>query len=187
MSSLLFAFVGSFLVSFGARDQLLVARLRTALGPSTSLLAVAILSSTATAFIAAWIGGQLSQIMSASAATMFVAFALLAAAFELAWPNRVAKQEEPTSSLGAIFIVLFARQISDASRFVILALAVALASPALAGLGGAIAGSATVAIGWALSEELERKVPLRPIRVSLALALATVAVIIGLSARGIIE
>ncbi len=186
MSPLLFALVGGFLASVGARDQLLIARLRTAFGPSTSLLGIAMLSATATAFVAAWIGGELSQIMSASAATMFVAFALLAAAFELGWPNRVAKPKEPTSSLGAVFIVLFARQITDAARFIVLALSVALASPMLAGLGGAIAGSAALAIGWAMGEGLEKELPLRKLRLILAAILAIAAIATGLSARELI-
>ena len=186
MSALLFALVGSFITGVGARDQMLVARLRLALEPSTGLLGTAMLSAVATAAIAAWIGAELSRLMSASAATMFLAFALLAGAFELAWPNRVARPEEPTRSLGAIFIVLFARQMSDASRFVILALAVAQASPMLAGLGGAIAGSASVTIGWAMGDELERTVPLRTLRVSSAIVLAIAAILIGLSARGLI-
>lgn len=186
MSSLLFALVGSFVAAVGARDQILVARLRATLGPSVGLFVIASVSATATAFIAAWVGGELSQIMSASAATMFVAFALLAASVELAWPNRMGAPQEPTRSLGAIFIVIFARQLTDGSRFLVAALAVALPSPMLSGLGGAVGGIAAAGLGWAMGPALEAQLPLRRLRVILAALLFTVAVVTGMSARGLI-
>lgn len=186
MSALLFAMVGSFVAALGARDQRLVAQFRDILGPSTGLLPVGIASSILTACIAAWAGSQLSHLMSASAATMFVAFALLAAAFELAWPTRMRRPEEPTRSLGAIFIVLFARQLTDASRFLIAALAVTLASPMLAGLGGAIGGAAAIALGWSMGGALTVKLPLRALRLLLAAIVFGLALIIGLSARGLL-
>ena len=186
MTSLLFAMVASFLAATGARDQLLVARLSAALGPSTGLLAIALASSAITAGIAAWFGARLAETMSENAATMFVAIALLLAAFECAWPNREKIPKEPTRSLGAIAIVLFARQLTDASRFLIAAFAVVFASWPLAGFGGALGGGAAVAIGWAMNSALEQRLPLRAIRIGLALALFVLASITGLTARGII-
>ncbi len=186
MTSLLFAMVAAFLAATGARDQLAVARLRARLGASPALLAVALASAIATAFVAAWFGGRLSQTMSADASTMFVAIALLLAAVECAWPNRERKLEEPTRSLGAIAIVLFARQLTDASRFLVAAFAVAFASPMLAGLGGAVGGGAAVAVGWAMGGALEASLPLRGIRIALAILLFLTAILVGLTARGII-
>ncbi|MFA6219760.1 MAG: hypothetical protein WC692_08260 [Erythrobacter sp.] len=186
MTSLLFAIVASFLAATGARDQLLVAALRERLGPSAALLAVALASSAGTAAIAAWLGGRLALALSQDAATMFVAIALLLAAFECAWPGRFRKPVEPTRSLGAIAIVLFARQLTDAARFLVLALAAAFASPPLAGLGGAVGGGAAVALGWAMGGELERQLPLRRLRVALAALLFAVACVVGLSARGLL-
>lgn len=186
MTSLLFAMVASFLAAAGARDQLLVARLSGTLGPSNGLLAVALSSSAATAAIAAWFGDRLAQTMSENASIMFVAIALLLAAVECAWPNREKTPAEPTRSLGAIAIVLFARQLTDASRFLVAAFAVVFASWPLAGLGGALGGGAAVAAGWALGHALEEKVSLRALRIGLAFILFVLALITGLTARGII-
>ena len=118
MTPLLFAMVASLLAATGARDQLLVARLAAALGRGNGLLVVALASSAMTATIAAWAGAMLARTMSESAATMFVAIALLLAAGECAWPNRERAPREPTRSLGAMAIVLFARQLTDASRLI---------------------------------------------------------------------
>ena len=60
--------------------------------------------------------------------------------------------EEPTASLGALAIVVLAHQITDASRFLIFALAVAFAAPLAAGLGGALAGAASLGLAWVLPE-----------------------------------
>jgi len=178
--------VACFLAATGARDQLLVAALRERLGPSGALLVVSLVSSVATAALAGWFGGRLAAKLSADAATMLVAIALLLASFECAWPHRFRKPEEPTRSFGAIGIVLFARQLTDASRFLVVAFAAALASPALAGLGGALGGGAAVALGWMMGEELERQLPLRRLRVLLSAALFAIAIVIGLSARGLV-
>lgn len=186
MSALLFALVGSFLAATGARDQLLVAQLRSRLGASSGLLAVALGGAAATAALAAWAGSRLAGGMSEDAATMFVALALLLAAAELAWPNTVKPPAEPTRSLGAIALVLFTRQLTDASRFLVVAVAVALASPQMAALGGAIGGGAAVGLGWAAGAELERRVPVRLIRRILAGALLALGVFTGLAARGVI-
>ncbi len=187
MSSFLFAMVASFLAATGARDQLLVAALRVHLGPSNGLLAIAIFSAMATAAIAAWFGNTLASQLSADAATMFVALAMLLAAAECAWPNREREAREPTRSLGAIAIVLFLRQLTDASRFLIAAFAAAFASPELAGIGGAIGGSAAVAMGWAMGAQLTARLPLRMIRLLLAVILLVLAIWPGLSARGLID
>ena len=186
MTSLLFAMVASFLAATGARDQILVARLSAALRAGNGLLAVALGSSIATAAIAAWFGNLLARDMSADASTMFVAIALLLAAVECAWPNREKPLLEPTRSFGAVAIVLFARQLTDAARFLVAAFAVVFASWPLAGLGGAIGGCAAMAIGWAMGASLETKLPLRAIRIGLAVVLFVLAIITGLSARGII-
>ncbi|WP_171033090.1 TMEM165/GDT1 family protein [Qipengyuania marisflavi] len=185
MTALLFAMVGSFLVAAGARDQKMVAYLRAALGASPALLGVGIVSAVLTAAIAAYAGAYLSATMSEDAATMFIAIALLLAAAELAWPDKSKPPAEPTRSLGAIFIVLFARQLTDGSRFLIAAFSAVLASPVLAGIGGALGGAAAVAVGWAMGSELEARLPLRAMRLGFAALLLLPAIYLGLSARGI--
>ena len=186
MTSFLFAMVASFLAATGSRDQLLVAGLRARLGPSLPLLGVAIGCAFATAFIAAWFGGRLALDLSRDASTMFVAIAMLLAAFECAWPNRETTPVEPTRSLFAVALVLFLRQLTDASRFLVAAFAVALASPMLAGAGGALGGAGAVAVGWALGAELSSRLPLRALRLSLAAILFLLAIWLGMTARGLI-
>ena len=186
MTAFLFALVASFLAATGSRDQVLVARLRERLGPSAGLLTVALGSAIATSSIAAWFGAGLARQLSSDAATMFVAIACLLAAFECAWPNRREALQEPTRSLGAIAIVLFLRQLTDASRFLVAALAAALASPGLAAAGGAVGGAGAVMVGWLLGRALERRLPLRAIRISLAAILLVLAILLALMARGLI-
>ena len=117
---------------------------------------------------------------------MFVAIALLLAAGECAWPNRERAPREPTRSLGAMAIVLFARQLTDASRFLVAAFAVVFATWPLAALGGAIGGGAAVVLAWTLGGQLESRLPLRGLRIALAVVLFVLAMLTGLSARGII-
>lgn len=186
MSSLLFALVGSFLTALGARDQLLIASLRARLGPSLILPILALTSAAASAALAAWLGALIASRLSASTAPMLVAIALGLAALELAWSRRGKPLVDPTRSLGAIFIVLLARQITDAPRFLIFALAAWAASPLLAGVGGALGGGAALMLGWAMGDELEKRLPLRALRLVLAALLAVVAVMAGLTARGLI-
>jgi putative Ca2+/H+ antiporter (TMEM165/GDT1 family) len=185
MTSFMFAMVASFLAATGSRDQLLAAHLRERLGGSYALLLLAVATAIVSAFIAAWFGSTLAGQLSSDAATMFVAIAMLLAAVECAWPNRARKPREPTRSPGAIGIVLFLRQLTDASRFLIAAFAAALASPMLAASGGAIGGAAAVGLGWFLGERLEH-LPLPAIRLCFAALLLLLAIWLGLTARGLI-
>ncbi|MEC9150045.1 MAG: TMEM165/GDT1 family protein, partial [Pseudomonadota bacterium] len=105
---------------------------------------------------------------------------------ECAWPNRERAPREPTRSLGAMAIVLFARQLTDASRFLVAAFAVVFATWPLAALGGTIGGGAAVVLAWTLGGQLESRLPLRGLRIALAVLLFVLAVLTGLSARGII-
>lgn len=186
MASFLFAFVAVALVSLGSRDQLLIARLVESLGRGAGLLAAGLLAALLSAATMAWAGDAIAQLLPADAQAMLVGIALLLSAAELAWPNRERPPAEPTRSFVAVAIVLLARQFGDGARFLVFALAAATASPLLAGAGGALGGAVAVTLGWSLGGELERRVPLRAIRVGLAAALLLVAIGIGLDARGII-
>ena len=184
MSSFIFAFALVLLVSLGARDQLLVARLSGRTGPG--LLVAGVLAAIVSAVVMA-IGGQfIADLLFPAAKQMLVAFALAAAAFELAWPNRDSIPQEPTHSVVAAFIVLLARQITDAGRFIVFALAAATAVPWLAAAGGAAGSAAALVLAWIAGAELERVLPLRIVRVVLAVLLGIAAIVIGLSARGIV-
>lgn len=184
MAAFLFALAAVFAVSLGARDQLLAARLAKRLGQGWGLLVVGALASTVSALAMAAAGLALTLVLPAPAADMLVAIALLIAAVELAWRRHAALPDEPTRSLFAIFVVLLARQLGDAARFLVFAFA-ASGSAWLAGIGGALGGTAALALAVMASDELVLW-PLPSIRLGLAAVLGIVAVAIGLSARGLI-
>lgn len=186
MPSFFLAFVGALLTSIGSRDQLLVAQLSARLGRGYGLLAAGWMVAALSALVMAWAGQAAAQILPPEGKTMLVAIALLLAAVELAWHNRTAALREPTRSLGAIALVLLSRQLGDAGRFLIFAIAAATGAPLLAGIGGALAGGAAVTIGWYAKADLEKALPLRKIRLGLAAIVLLVGVLIGLTARGLL-
>ncbi len=184
MSAFLFSLVAVFAVSLGSGDQLLAARLADRTGRGGGLLVVGAIASALSALAMAVAGLAFAVILPEPAADMLVAIALLVAAVELAWPWRRKLPEEPTRSLFATLIVLLARQVGDAARFLVFAFA-AGGSAWLAGAGGALGGTAAIALGVTLAAELERW-PVRAVRLTLAAVVAVVGVFAGLAARGII-
>ena len=186
MPSFFLAFIAALLTAIGSRDQMLVAQLSARLGRSSSLLVVGWLVAIGTAGIMAWAGQAVAQILPPEGKTMLIAIAMLLAAVELAWPNSRTAAKEPTRSLVAIALVLFSRQLGDAGRFLIFAIAVVTGAPLLAGIGGALGAGAGVTIGWFAGEELASALPLRMIRLILAGVILLAGLVIGLSARGLI-
>lgn len=183
MDSFLFSMLLIFAIALGGRDQVLVARLSSTLERSTQLLVLGGVCALVSAGVMAFAGSTMAGILPPRAADMLVAFALAIAAFELAWPVKLMPMDEPTRSYGAIGIVLLARQIGDAARFVIFALAAEATYPLVTIIGGSIGGFAALALGWSMGSDLEVKIPLRPIRLSLAACLIVAALLIGLNAR----
>lgn len=183
MDGFLIAVLLVFALAMGGRDQCLVAQWADAVERSTALLAVAVLSACLSAGAMAWIGAEFAELLPRRAAQMLVAFALAIAAAELAFPVRLKPPQEPTRSLGAIAIVLLARQIGDGARFAVFALAAWTVVPLTAGLGGALGGAAAVAIGWSVGSATLARWPLRIVRPALAGCLALAALFIGLNAR----
>ena len=185
MDSFLFAFAAVLLLSIGGRDQIMVARFSARLGQSGALLAVAISVSAATAAVMAYAGAHIAALLPVPAQHMLIAIALGVAALELFWPVRLREAKEPTRSLGAIAIVLLARQIGDAARFAVFAFAAATVLAPLAWLGGALGGAGAMLLAWTMREELEVRLPLRKIRIALGVIVLMAAVWIALSARGL--
>lgn len=185
MDSFLFALVSVLLLSTGGKDQILVARLSHRLGQSMGLLVTAAFCCVLSAAIMALAGASLAALLPLAAQRMLIAIALLIAAVEMFWPVRLPEQREPTRSLGAIGLVLLARQLGDAARFTVFAFAAGTVIAPLAGVGGALGGIGAMLIGWMMREELEAKLPLRTIRIALGVALLVTAALIALIARGI--
>jgi len=186
MSAFFLAFLGALLASVGARDQVLVATMRDHLGGHAGLLVVAWLVAIGSAIVAAVAGFWIGTLLPAPAKIMFVAIALLLSGAELAWPRRADLPREPTRSLGAIALVLTGHVLTDAARFLILAVAAALAAPALAAAGGALGGGVALTLGWIAGSDLARHRYLRLIRVGIAVVLGILGIVVGLGARGIV-
>jgi len=185
MPSFFLALIAALLAATGARDQRMVAALSASLGASRALLAMCWIASAATAALAAFAGGALAQVLPPAGKVMLVAIALLLAVAELAWPVPWREPREPTRSLFAIAFAIAARQVSDAARFLVVAIAASTGMPALAAVGGAMGGAAALTLGWALGAGLER-FPLRAIRLAAAALLLVAAIATALSARGIV-
>jgi len=183
VSSFLFGFAAALLLTIGARDQLLVARLARPLG--ALILLAALVSAIFTAGLMALAGDAIAAMLPETARQMLVAIALVVAAFELFWPAREKRPKEPTRSAFAAFVVLLARQWGDAARFLLFALAAATALPTLVALGGAAGAGAALAGGWALGDDIEA-LPLRMFRLVMGGVVLIAGLAIGLGARGII-
>ena len=83
--------------------------------------------------------------------------------------------------VGAEFAALLPRK--AAQMLVAFALAAWAAVPLTAGLGGALGGAAAVGLGWGAGSAALARLPLRAIRLALALCLGIAALFIGIDAR----
>ena len=183
MDAFLLALIIPFLIALGGREQMIVAQFSSATDRNVPLLLIAIACAVATAAVMAYAGATIAAILPRQAAEMLVAFALFAGAVELFWPMKIKPMKEPTRSYVAIGAVLIFRQMQDAARFAIFAIAAWAVYPTTALLGGAMAGVAAVLLGWSLGVETLQKLPLRAIRIALGLCMIVAAVVIGLNAR----
>lgn len=179
--------IAALLASLGARDQLLVAQLAGRFGGSLPLLAAGWLAAICTAALAAFAGTEIALRLPGDGKTMLVAIALIVAAGEMAWRRtRKPAPQEPTRSFVATFIVLVVRQIGDAARFLVFALAIVTGEPVLAAAGGALGSGAALSFGWATGEELVGRPVFRTLRLVVAGLLLLAGVATGLVARGLL-
>lgn len=183
MDAFLLALILTFAIALGGREQLIVAQFATSLERSLPLLVTGAFCAVLSAAIMAYAGASIAALLPRRAAGMLVAFALAAAAVELAWRVKVKPMKEPTRSYVAIGVVLIARQLGDAARFAIFALAAWAIYPTTALIGGALGGAAAVALGWSLGLERLQDFPLRALRIALAVCAFLAAIVIGFNAR----
>ena len=183
MDAFLLALILTFAIALGGREQLIVAQFSHQLERTVPLLATGLFCAAASAIIMAYAGASIAAILPRQAAEMLVAISLAIAAVELVWRIKLKPMKEPTRSYIAIGAVLFARQIGDAARFVIFALAAWSIYPTTAAIGGALGGAGAVALGWTLGLPRMQRFPLRVWRIGLAICLFLAALVIGLNAR----
>ncbi|MCC6926153.1 hypothetical protein [Novosphingobium sp.] len=174
MAGFLFALLASMVVSLGARDQAIVASLSARQGARGAVLAIAVLCAVLSAAAAGWAGAQAAPLLAPRARAMLVAMVLGLAALELLVVRPLRKPAEPTHSLFAFAAVLLAQQLTDATRFVVFALAAASVLPWGAALGGALGSAAMLLAAWSAGEELESW-PLLAVRRGIGLLLAAIA------------
>ena len=175
MAALLFTLLAVLIVGLGARDQRLLAGLVDCQGARPALLVIALVSALATVGVAVWAAQVIAAAMPAPARLLFAAMALALAGLEmLVWRSRPAPTE-PTNSLGAFAVVLLAQQLTDATRFVIVAMAVVTRAPVPVALGGMAGAVALALIGWLASVSLDRSTLVRTRRVLGAFVLAVAA------------
>lgn len=165
MTGFYFTLLAVLLAGFGARDQAAVAGLTLQRGarqggrvggrPGVLLTGIAV--SVATAALAAWGASLMAPMLIPKARLIMAAMALGFAGLEalLIAPRR--RPAEPTASLGALAIVLFAHQLTDAARFLVFALALATSAPIPAGLAGAVGSAVLLASGWTAPEAVTHR------------------------------
>lgn len=144
------------LAGLKARDQMTIAGLSARQGRRPGVLIVALASAVATAAFAAFAARIMLHELPPPARAIFGAIALGMAGLEslVLVPRR--DPSEPTQSLGALALVLVMHQATDAARFLVFGMGVALAGPVPAGLAGAVGGSVLVAYAWARPDDLAR-------------------------------
>ena len=130
-------------------------------------------------------GALLAPLTGGDARLIFAALALAFAGAEMLVFSARRMPDEPTQSLGATAIVLSAHQLTDASRFLILAIAAATHAPISAGLGGALGGTGVVLAGWLAAGSLPKR-QLSMIRRSVGAGLLILAAGLAMRAIGIV-
>lgn len=183
MSGFLFAFLAVVLATLGGRDQLLVAQLARAQGPRAGLLAVAVAVAAATAALWAWLALATEPRLPPNASEVFAGIALILAGGEALLVRPGKAPVEPTRSLFAFALVLASIEITDAARFLVLALALLMAAPVPAALGGAAGGALVLGLAWS-APELAFHPAMRGLRRAAGAVLAIVGIMLAVRAVG---
>lgn len=181
MSAFLFALLGVVIAGIGARDQLLVAALAARQGARPAVLLVALVCALASGALAGAAAGMVVPGMAPGQRQMLAALALGLAAGELLLARRSRVPDEPTHSLGAFGVVVFALQLLDGARLLVFAVAAATTDHLAAALGGMLGGAAAMVAGWLGAERLLAR-NLAPVRRGLGVLLLAIAVWLGLAA-----
>jgi putative Ca2+/H+ antiporter (TMEM165/GDT1 family) len=169
--TLLVAVAAGLVASNGGRAQLLIAQLAKELGRSQGLLLSALITSTVTIILAAWLGSLAGSYFDQPNRTMLAAAAMTGASVRLLWPIRTGELKEPTRSLGAISLVLLVRQMADAPRLFIFAAATQLEFTLLLGLGGTAGAGLCHWFSWRHGDIIDRRFSAPAVRWTLGLML----------------
>jgi hypothetical protein len=142
-------FVAVLLSGFAARDQVAVASQSSAHGRRVPALAIGIIVSILSAAFAGWAAQLIVPLMLPAARVFLCAMAVAFAGIEsLVIAPRGAKREA-NASLGLFGLIMLAHQLTDAARFIVFGIAVALIAPVVSTAGGALGGMVLVGMAWA--------------------------------------
>ncbi|OYW43959.1 MAG: hypothetical protein B7Z33_14080 [Sphingomonadales bacterium 12-68-11] len=186
MSAFLLALIAAAFATLAGREAVRVGRLAGGLGAGVPLMAAIWASSLASAALAGWLGGWLAAQLDPAGKAMLVALALALGAIQIVVLRTGRPPREPTRSFGAIVAVLFAAQLTDPARLIVLALAASSGAPWLAVAGGALGSGAALTVAAFAGPEWDSRVPLGALRWTAAALLIMAALTIGLGARGLI-
>lgn len=184
MDALLPPFVAAFLAEWGDRTQLLACLLATRFGAPRAVLAGIALAAFANSLLAAFGGHLLADYINFRAITLMMALALLFAGVGALWPQRPPKLEG-SGKAGAFLSSLFAfgvLEFGDKTQFVTATLAARTGSiwlTALAATGGIILATLPAVL---LADRLSATVPLKAIRIGVALLFLLLGGIAAISA-----
>ncbi|WP_271078639.1 hypothetical protein [Aurantiacibacter sp. MUD61] len=180
MTTFFLTFLSVALAMLAGREAVRVARLASAGAKPAALLSVALVCAIGACAAAAWLATSFADLLTPEHKRWFVAAALALAAAEVAFLDAPSAPQEPTQSLGAIFIVLFAGIFADASGLLVLSLSVASGAPVLAAAGGTLAAAGVLGIAIMAGPDWEL-LPRKMLRVTIAMLLIVAAIAIGLS------
>lgn len=125
-----------------------MARLAGAQGARPSALVVGVAMTFCTSAFAASAASAIAPLAPADGRLLLAALAIALAGLEMLMVVPSPAPKEPTQSLGALAFVIAAHQLTDATRFLIFAIALLMAAPLPTGLGGAVGGAMTLAAAW---------------------------------------
>ncbi len=156
MSAFFLTFLATALAIVCGRESIRVARLAAARAGSLALVPAILAAGFAQAAIAASLAGELGKLLTPETRPLIVAIALAVAGAEVLVLRAAPRPREPTFSIGATVLVLFAELVTGAAGLLVLALGVATAVPVLAGAGGALGAMAALGAAMLAREDWEK-------------------------------
>lgn len=148
MTGFFLALLATLLAGAGARDQVVLAHLSRAQGARPTALLVGIITCALTSAFAAWASLSVAPMLNGNARLFMAGIALGFGGAELLFLSLPKAPKEPTRSLSALAVVLAAHQITDAARFLIFAIGLAVYAPPMAAAGGTVAGAVLLGAAW---------------------------------------
>lgn len=177
MAPFFLTFLAVTLAMLAGREAVRVSRFAGAGANAGALLALVAMVAMAACALAAWLAGNLAELLGPQQQGWFVAAALVLGALEVIFLDAPAPPREPTQSLGALALVLFAGVLADASGLLVLSLSVATGEPVMVVAGGGLGAAMVLGLAALAGDDWE-KVPRQPLRWAVGVALLAGALVV---------